>query len=237
MSTPQPSSTTQSIPPQPDTDHVVEISAFTVNKRIIGKDLGKAINVALRNEVQESLSDLPSWVIGHVHEFTHDMYPLVKAPKTAPSGNGAKSSYIMNTLQETPAEASERFQNFYALLEQDLRLGGSPFSSGHKDSRGDEDKGDQEQRIEEALASESRVRQVLETVEHVVCSLFYDRQVLFVSVASLDNHRSVLKEYTSNPHRMMRPMTKPCPVGSQLLICSTLGWSTWTFMSEKQVPN
>jgi hypothetical protein len=74
-------------------------------------------------------------------------------------------------------------QEFLLLLEQDLRAAGTPFvhqkknRGSDKESDVDVEKG-KERREKEELQVEVRVREVMEVVERVICSLFYDRYVL-----------------------------------------------------------
>jgi hypothetical protein len=161
---------------KPDTEPVVEISVFTIDQRIIGQNVARGIVEGIKREIEESLTDLPLWAVERVHEFTQDLYPAVNAPKKAPTTAETDSWYIVNTFQETPEAASQRFQNFYALLEQDLRLEWAPSQSRHSETDSNSEF-DQERRMQEKMASEIKIRDILETVERTVCSLFYDRQV------------------------------------------------------------
>lgn len=140
------------------------------------KDIGKEINKALRSEVKESLAGLSSWVVERVLEFTAGLYPLVKASnkgETFPTN----SAYVVNVFEETPEEASERFQDFYGMLEQDLRLGGTPFLGRRREEQylGIDAEKDSERRVQEKIESEGKIRDIMEIVEQTICSLFYDR--------------------------------------------------------------
>jgi hypothetical protein len=111
------------------------------------------------------LAGVPSWVGEHVFEFAEELYPLVKSPtqKTGPDS----TQYVVNTLQETPAAASQRFQDFYTELEQLLRIEESP--PNHEQG--------EEHDPREAAMSEDKVREIVELVEAALCSVFYDRLV------------------------------------------------------------
>ena len=181
-----PTQSTPTAPPpaQPDIEHVIEISAFTIDRPIVGHDVGKAMNQGIKHELEESLADLPPWVTERVHEFTEELYPLAKtAAKDSLGVEAASSPYVANALQETPEAASQRFQDFYGLLEQDLRQGriALPGSDLVTSSEGESH---QETSMPGQIASETGIRATLEIVERAVCSLFYDRQVLAEAMVS-----------------------------------------------------
>jgi hypothetical protein len=160
----------------------MDISAFTIDRRILRKEVGREMNKALRNEVKESLAGLSSWVVERVHEFTAELYPLVKASsrRTVGIGKGEKvppvPAYVVNEFEETPEQISQRLQDFYGQLEQDLRLGGTPFLGRRREEQGEGEK-DNERRVLEKMESEGKIREALEIVEKTICSCFYDRWV------------------------------------------------------------
>ncbi|KII87103.1 hypothetical protein PLICRDRAFT_42742 [Plicaturopsis crispa FD-325 SS-3] len=166
-------------PSQHDIEHVVEVSAFTIDRRIVRKDVGKEITKALKTEIKESLAGTPSWVVDRVQNFSVGLYPLVKAPKKSPPPpeggvSPPPSPYMVNASEEIPEELSEKFQDFYALLEQDLRAGGSPLLGRRREDVSADDDRERERRVE----SDSRVREILESVERTICTLFYDKLFL-----------------------------------------------------------
>lgn len=98
-------------------------------------------------------------------------------------GNG--HGYIVNPIEENPDDAAEHLQDFYLALEQDMRLGGTPFILRRKDKDRDgeadvEDEKEKEKRQNERMESETRVREVMEAVERTITSLFYDRSEIFL---------------------------------------------------------
>jgi hypothetical protein len=73
-------------------DHIVEVSANTVDRRIIRVDVCREVNRTLREEVWECLQEdsqgeegdggaieVPTWVIEHVREFVEGMMPFVES--------------------------------------------------------------------------------------------------------------------------------------------------------------
>jgi hypothetical protein len=116
-----------------------------------------------------------------VQVFARDMYPFVvgvgsggkKHGTDGQTLEGGKVLFVPNPMQETPVDASERFQEFYASLEQDLRVGGHHHEGG-KD--GNDAKGVKEGGKVKG-ESELRIREILESVERTLCSSFYDRYV------------------------------------------------------------
>ncbi|KAJ8516880.1 hypothetical protein ONZ45_g5866 [Pleurotus djamor] len=194
----QPPSPNPSNPPTPtppptsiDADHVSEISALAISHKVVFKDIGKEINRALRAELKESLQGIPASVIERVHQFSADFYPLIKASRnpsprkakkapqvvvegTPPGASPSSSSMlVVNPIQETPEDLCERFQDFYASLEEDLRGGSTPFLSRKREDQS------QSQGVPEAtpqkVDSEAKVMEIMETIERTICSLFYDR--------------------------------------------------------------
>lgn len=172
-------------------DHVCEITAFAINRKIVSKDIGREINRALRAEIKESLAGLPTSVTDRVHEFSSDFYPLVKASKfsankkpfkTTETGSpgfpgqspaaSSSSVLIINPILESPEDLSERFQDFYASVEEDLRGGSTPFLSRKRD-----DQPPGEEVVTQKIDSDAKIAEIMETVERTICSLFYDRSV------------------------------------------------------------
>lgn len=175
-------------------DAIVEISAFTIERKIVRKDVGKEINKALRKEVKLSLSEasLPTWSIDRVHEFTAEWYPFVRdtaRPTGGRLGRGLSEKgdsgrkYVINWSPEAPEASSERLQDFYLGLEQDLRIGG--FLGRGKVDTGDTESEksakvanhtlEDEKRVREKIDGEARIKEAIDVIERTICSLFYDR--------------------------------------------------------------
>jgi hypothetical protein len=166
-------------PPQnAEHEHAIEVAAYTIDHCISRKDVSKAINKALKNEVKEALltSGVPPWAIARVHDFTAGLYPFVKS-SDAKHGTAPSSSYIIDPPQETAEELATQFQTFYAELEEALLTGGNQATARPtRDNvlEGEQDKV-RERRSNGKVLSEQHVHEILEAVERVICSLFYDR--------------------------------------------------------------
>ncbi len=169
-------------PPQnAEHEHAIEVAAYTINRRIVRKDVTKAINKALKIEVKETLSSsgVPPWAIDRVHDFTVGLYPFVRSHDVK-QGATPSSLYVIDPPQETAEELATQFQAFYVELEERLLGGGvspattRPIRENFPDA---EQEKARERRPNGKAVSEQHMREVLEAVERVVCSLFYDRFV------------------------------------------------------------
>ena len=189
-----------------DSHPPVEISAFTIDRRIFRKEIGREMNKILKAELKAALNattsssldntPMPSWIVERVQDMTAAWYPFVKAPSSSPLkkklGTEKETNsigYFVNPIEENPDEAAERLQDFYVCLEQDMRVGRIlPVSSSkrrEKDVESDgEDEKERDKREREMMESETGVRDVLEVVERTITSLFYDRFVFFLFVGS-----------------------------------------------------
>ncbi|KAH9479835.1 Vacuolar protein sorting-associated protein 9A [Psilocybe cubensis] len=192
-STPAPSSppsSLHSLDSTIDPNASFEIPAFTIGRKIVRKDLAKEINKSLKNELKAGLAStaslgnipVPSWVAERVHDMTADWYPFIKSSSGSSKSNkdssGNGHGYIVNPIEESPDDAAERLQDFYLELEQDMRAGGTPFIPRRREKEGEaeaEDEKDREKRENDRMESETRVREVMEAVERIITSLFYDR--------------------------------------------------------------
>ncbi|TFK39557.1 hypothetical protein BDQ12DRAFT_682001 [Crucibulum laeve] len=192
---------------------VVEVPAFTIDRKIVRKDLAKEVNKALKNEVRDALAacaplgsvPVPGWVAERIQEATAGWFPFVKVAPASPNARrtlvksgdspSTKDTWIVNPMEESPEDIAERLQDFYICLEQDMRAGGTPFLPRRRDKERDrenekeresdaEDEKKRETREQEKLAGEGRIRGVMEAVERTVCTIFYDR--LFMQPVSDD---------------------------------------------------
>jgi hypothetical protein len=151
----------------------------------VRKDVSKAIYKALKLEVKEALSSsgVPSWVIDHVHDFTAGLYPFTRS-RDVQQGTTSSPLYVIEPPHETAEELAKQFQSFYAELEEDL-LGGASSPVTARPAREAFSEADQEKarerRPNRKAVSEQHARGILEAVERVICSLFYDRSVLGIS--------------------------------------------------------
>ncbi|KAF4611263.1 hypothetical protein D9613_006599 [Agrocybe pediades] len=190
------SKSTAPIPPSPpsslhsldDSSSPVEVSAFTINRRVVRKDVAKEINKALKNEIKSALSStsVPPWIAERVHEVTSDWYPFIRNKRNGKEGSNG-NGYIVNSIEEHPDDAAERLQDFYMTLEQDMRAGGTPFLPRRRDKDGEPDPEDEkgrERREHDRMESETKIREVMEAVERTISGLFYDR--LFMQTTTDD---------------------------------------------------
>lgn len=160
--------------------------AFTIDRALIWKDVSRQINKALKAEIKEALtmSGAPSWVVDRVHEFTVGMYPFVKSASSAKrpfAGNNSAQpaqTYVIDPPQETTEELSQQFQDFYAELEDEICAGASPTTSrAPKGSSEGSAEGEHKKEKGKKGVSEDYVNDMLEVVERVMCSMFYERYV------------------------------------------------------------
>ncbi|KAG6846732.1 hypothetical protein H0H93_012197, partial [Arthromyces matolae] len=182
---PSPASSLRSLELPSQTDHVVEISAFTIDRKIIRKDVARDMNKALKREVKALLETglhMPSWVGDRVHEFTAEWYPFVKEDKNkslllsrSPVEKDNGGQYVVSWTEEAPENSSIRVQDFYLALEQEMRLSeGSPMGRYKKESE-EGDGASDEKRIKDKIESEAKIKESMDVVERTICSLFYDR--------------------------------------------------------------
>ncbi|KAI9464818.1 hypothetical protein F5148DRAFT_999971 [Russula earlei] len=173
--TPAPTPSQQNI----EHEHAIEVAAYSIDQRIVRNDVSKAINKVLKNEVKETLasSGVPSWVIDRVHDFTVGLHPFVRSSDMK-QGTTPPSLYVIDPPQETAEELATQFQAFYVDLEEALLAGGvSPVTARpiRESILEAEQEKARERRPSGKIVSEQRAREILEAVERVICSLFYDR--------------------------------------------------------------
>jgi len=174
----------------------IEVSAFTIDRRIVRKELGREMNKILKTELKAALnasaslggSPMPSWIVERVQDMTATWYPFIKVPSNSSPLKKRLSSdketshigFLVNPIAENPDDAAERLQDFYLCLEQDMRVGEVPFILKRREKDSEPDSEDErEKREHEMMESETRVRDVMEAVERSITSLFYDRFVRF----------------------------------------------------------
>ena len=179
-----------------DSHAPIEVSAFTIDRRIFRKEIGREMNKILKAELKAALNaggslgniPMPRWIFERVQDMTAPWYPFVKAPssstlkkKTGAEKETSSIGYFVNPVAENPDDAAERLQDFYSCLAQDMRVGGMPTSSKRreKDELDGEDEQERDKREHEMMEIETRVRDVMEVVERTITTLFYDRFVPF----------------------------------------------------------
>ncbi|TDL23809.1 hypothetical protein BD410DRAFT_746660 [Rickenella mellea] len=164
----------------PLVDHVVEVSAFAIDRHINRREVAKVLTKAIKTEIKDSLAGIPPWVVDRVQSFSINLHPMPKTSKRARSEvvpSDASYAYSVSTIDEPPDEMERTFQSFYSSLEEDLNSssGGSPTLLRKRDERNAEDDNERKKGISDKDEHEARNRQILEKVERTICSLFYDR--------------------------------------------------------------
>jgi hypothetical protein len=95
----------------------VEVSAFTIDRRIVRKEIGREMNKILKAELKLALNasspsgsiSMPHWIVERVQDMTSTWYPFLKALTYALSGHDLDVAIIFSSLQ--------LFQgNFWAIL-------------------------------------------------------------------------------------------------------------------------
>ncbi|EJD07368.1 uncharacterized protein FOMMEDRAFT_143805 [Fomitiporia mediterranea MF3/22] len=172
-----PAPTTQPLPDVAPVDHVSEVSAFTIDHPIIRRNVSKSLAKYIKVEIKEALTGLPTWVIDRTQNFSSSYLPFPKpAPKPKDGNGGSQFASDQSSFREVSAfddpaeEVSERFQEFYASLEEELRVDGSPSTLRRKD-----DKLTEEEKERERHELDLKVQNILEKVENTLTSVFYDR--------------------------------------------------------------
>lgn len=153
----------------------VDVQVYIIQGRIIKKDVLKDISTALKAELKEALTGLPSWLVDKALAFTSPLHPTLptqekKSTRQTPSSTkgGAKEGILPDMSDQE--KASESFQDFYAALEEELR-----------DREEGEKNGEVTDGEEAALLSEKKRAGAMERVERAVCALFYDQYDCFLS--------------------------------------------------------
>lgn len=176
--------TAASLAPPVEPENAIDVAAFTIDRRIVFKNVGKALTKALRAETKDQLAGVPPWVTERVQAFMACLYPVLKAPRGSPQSQGShlmSPAYVVNPLEDAVENVARDFQDFYATLEEDLRAGGSPVVGRRSHENGDDEK-EKERKMRGRVDSEAKIREIMETVERVVCSLLYDRSVFSLCI-------------------------------------------------------
>ena len=161
-----------------------------VDRRITRRDLARDVNAAIGTEIARALTsrgrvtvddretdqdednndndngnDIPEWVADRVNEFVLNagMYPFVKEWE-----QHAYSWGVAKWMDRSPEEVAGKVQEFYGALEREVR----DRRSRVRKARGEEVEGERDRE------TDVLVSRVVEAVEGVVSSLFYDRWVL-----------------------------------------------------------
>ena len=154
---------------------MIEISAFTIEKPIIQRNVAKALAKIIKGEIRERLSGLPNWVIDRAQNFSAGLQPF---PKPARS-KGENSTFAqrdqvstdsISAYDDAAEDISQSFQSFYESLEEELKVEGSPSTLRKRDDRHHD-----ENKEREKHGNDKKVKDTLEKVEKALTSIFYDR--------------------------------------------------------------
>ncbi|KAJ7216388.1 hypothetical protein GGX14DRAFT_358898 [Mycena pura] len=178
-----PASLHEAVPP----DQPLDVPAFTVARRIVRRDAARAVDRALRAELHMHCAGAPPWVAERADAFVAPWYPFARVKRRGGSGGagagekgaGFTDSFVVGDplAGMLPEEIGEMVQGFYAKLEEDLRNGGGRRKAGEVNHEAEDEKEKEEK--------ETRVHEVLESVERAICGLFFDR--LFAPPSSDDS--------------------------------------------------
>ncbi|KAL5537087.1 hypothetical protein ACEPAF_910 [Sanghuangporus sanghuang] len=161
----------------PPVDHTVEVPAYTIDRALVRRNISKTLTKCIKAEIKDSLAGLPSWVIDRVQNFSSNLLPFPRPSlKGKDWNNGSQTTSDQSSILEVSAyddvaeELSERFQEFYESLEEELRVDGSPSTLRRKDDRLSE-----EEKAREKNELDTKVQHALEKVERALTCTFYDR--------------------------------------------------------------
>lgn len=142
----------------------VDVHVYVIQGRISRKDVIKEIAAALKAEIREALTGLPSWIVERSIAFTTPLHPALPDPRKGPARQTAISKVVPQLDTTNPNTIAESFQLFYSSLEEELRA---------KDEKDAETEGKKIGVFNEE--AEQRRHQMIERVERAVCALFYDQ--------------------------------------------------------------
>ncbi|KAL5531486.1 hypothetical protein ACEPAG_4363 [Sanghuangporus baumii] len=161
----------------PPVDHTVEVPAYTIDRALVRRNISKTLTKYIKTEIKDSLTGLPSWVVDRVQNFSSNLLPFPRPPlKGIDWSNGSQTTSDQSSILEVSAyddvaeELSQRFQEFYESMEEELRVDGSPSTLRWK-----EDRLSEEEKVREKNELDTKVQHALEKVERALTCIFYDR--------------------------------------------------------------
>ncbi|KAF7366362.1 VPS9 domain-containing protein [Mycena sanguinolenta] len=143
----------------------LDIPAFTLARRIVRRDVARAIDKTMRGELHAlcTVGGAPPWVAERVDTFVAPWYPFRRVKRSSEKGSVGSSNGIGDYVVGDPLggmlpeEIGEMVQGFYVKLEEDLRSGGSGRRKASEASHHDgEDEKEKEEK--EALVGEASTR-------------------------------------------------------------------------------
>ncbi|KAF8511834.1 hypothetical protein BU17DRAFT_54371 [Hysterangium stoloniferum] len=173
----------------PSPSVAIELAAFSVGKKIGKKTIGKDLSKVIRDEIKAGLLSCPRWVVDRVIDFTGPLHPIPKAAKRievrGPGASSNRTPLPAISFNSDPSVLADAFQALYASIEGDLHAGSPLFgrwqdrdeTRSQTESEVDEDPTIppvKEEKVKET-DKQTRIKEILERVETVVCEIFYDR--------------------------------------------------------------
>ncbi|KAG9086937.1 hypothetical protein FS749_003276, partial [Ceratobasidium sp. UAMH 11750] len=152
------------------------VAAYTIDRRISRSAIAKEATRAIKGEIKAALSvnGVPGWVKDRVTAFVNPLLPVPKATRRLSGG----ASQTPRPDMSSPQAASDSVQHFLSLTEDELftyfGVGNSP-TGRRKEDPGVDEKAAATAKREDTADKERKMRDVMEKVERVVCSLFYER--------------------------------------------------------------
>ncbi|KAG8748399.1 hypothetical protein FRC10_005946 [Ceratobasidium sp. 414] len=152
------------------------IAAYTIDRRISRPAIAKEATRAIKGEIKAALnvSGVPGWVKDRVTAFVNPLLPVPKATRHLSGGENQTPRPDMSS----PQAASDSVQHFLSLMEDELFTyfgAGNSANGRRKDDPGVDEKAAATAKREDTEEKERKMRGVMEKVERVVCSLFYER--------------------------------------------------------------
>lgn len=110
------------------TEHVLGVPAFTLNKRIVRRNIAKEVLRVVHHEIRAGLapSGAPSWVAERVEEFAEreGLLPFVKAKGSRNKlDDNTLGGYLIHpglSMDGSLDDVGRRFQDFYSEIEEQL---------------------------------------------------------------------------------------------------------------------
>ncbi|KAI0339369.1 hypothetical protein BDW22DRAFT_1336368 [Trametopsis cervina] len=173
------------------TEHALGVPAFTISRRIVRREVARALLTGVRRDVGATLaaSGAPTWVAERVEEFAERerLLPFIKSSARAKgrqhedAGGGGYVVAAGWDEEESMDDVGRRVQGLYADVE--ALLVKRKWKGGRTSGLEEELDTEKESEAEEHAHPEEdertkRIREVVEAVERALCTVFYDRLFL-----------------------------------------------------------
>ncbi|QRV88906.1 nuclear receptor corepressor 2 [Ceratobasidium sp. AG-Ba] len=148
------------------------VAAYAIDRRISRATIAKEATRAIKGEIKAvlSTSGIPSWVKDRVTSFVNPLLPVPKASRRLSGG----ANQTLRPDMSSPQAASDSVQHFFGSMEEELF---AYFGAGgrRKEDPSVDEKTAADAKREDNEEKDRRMREVMEKVERVVCTLFYER--------------------------------------------------------------